>query len=71
MRIGIGELEDVDRANMDEDEFDGGLEAEDSSFGSLRMQREERSSCHSTAVSSTVLSKDASFSKLLLAAQRN
>ena len=55
---------DVDRANMDEDELDGRLETEDSSFGSLRMQREERSSCQSTAFSSAVLSKDASFSKL-------
>ena len=62
---------DVDNTNMDEDEFDGGLEVEDASSGSLRMQREERSSCQSTAFSSSVLSNAASYSKLWLAAQRN
>ena len=62
---------DVDRANMDEDEFDGGLEAGDVSFGSSKVQREERSSCQSTALSSVVLSNDDSCSKLWLAAQRN
>ena len=62
---------DVDKANIDEDEFDGGLEAGDASFGSSKMQREERSSCQSTAFSSAVLSNDTSCNKLWLAAQRN
>ena len=62
---------EVDNANMEEDEVDAGLEDGEVSFGSSKIQREERSSCQSTTLSSTVLSNDVSFSKRWLAAQRN
>ena len=62
---------EVDNANMEEGEVDAGLEDGEVSFGSSKIQREERSSCQSTALSSTVLSNDDSFSKRWLAAQKN
>ena len=51
---------EVDKTNMEEDEFDVGLEDGEASFGSSKIQREERSFYQSTALSSAVLSNDTS-----------